>query len=46
VIVVVNKEPGYDKILSLVPEDKIIFDLVNIDFRGRKGRKNYHGVSW
>jgi GDP-mannose 6-dehydrogenase len=46
VIVVVNKEPGYDKILSLVPEDKIIFDLVNIDFRGRKNRKNYHGVSW
>jgi GDP-mannose 6-dehydrogenase len=46
VIVVVNKVPGYDKILSLVPEDKIIFDLVNIDFRGRESRKNYHGVSW
>jgi GDP-mannose 6-dehydrogenase len=46
VIVVVNNEPGFKKILGRVPEDKVIFDLVNVDFRGKKTRKNYHGVSW
>jgi GDP-mannose 6-dehydrogenase len=45
-IVIVNKEQGFKGALEKVPQDKAIFDLVNIDFRGRKAHRNYHGVSW
>lgn len=46
VIVIVNKEPGFKRILDKAPSGKIILDLVDYDFRGRRSRKNYHGVSW
>lgn len=46
VIVIVNKEPGFKRILDKAPAGKIILDLVDYDFRGRRSRKNYHGVSW
>jgi GDP-mannose 6-dehydrogenase len=46
VIVIVNNEPGFKRILGQVPGDKAILDLVNLDFRGRRAHKNYHGVSW
>ncbi|HSA95317.1 MAG TPA: UDP-glucose/GDP-mannose dehydrogenase family protein [Acidobacteriota bacterium] len=46
VIVVVNKEEGFREILAATPADKIIYDLVNIDFPGRAGRTSYHGIAW
>ena len=46
IIVVVNREYGFSEVLEKTPQDKTIFDLVNIDFPGRKTRKNYHGVAW
>jgi GDP-mannose 6-dehydrogenase len=46
VVVVTNKEAMFKEILSDIPKDKIIYDLVNIDFRGRSEFKNYYGVAW
>jgi GDP-mannose 6-dehydrogenase len=46
VIVVVNKEASFKELLEGLPKDKIIFDLVNIDFRGRSDYVNYRGVAW
>ncbi len=46
VLVIVNNEAGFKEILNKVPHDKIILDLVNLDFRGRKKHRLYHGVSW
>ncbi len=46
IIVVVNKEPTFPELLEALPKNKIIFDLVNIDFRGRPERENYFGVAW
>ncbi len=46
VIVIVNKERGFSEALRKLPRNKIVFDLVNIDFPGRKSHRNYHGVSW
>ena len=46
IIVVVNKEDGIEDVLEGLPDGIIIFDLVNIRFRGRSKRKNYHGVAW
>jgi GDP-mannose 6-dehydrogenase len=45
-IVVVNKDDGFPEILGGLPDDKMIFDLVNIDFRGKADRKNYAGIAW
>ena len=45
-IIIVNNNPEFKEILSSLPEEKIIFDLVNIDFAGRGNRKNYIGTSW
>ena len=46
VIVVVNKEEEFKNILNKIPEDKIIYDLVNIDFENKKKMKNYIGIAW
>ena len=46
VIVIVNKERGFSEALRKLPRNKIVFDLVNIDFPGRKSHRNYYGVSW
>jgi GDP-mannose 6-dehydrogenase len=46
VIVIVNKEDGFREALSRMAKDKTILDLVNMDFRGRKTHRDYHGVSW
>ena len=46
VIVIVNKEDGFRGALGKIAQDKVILDLVNMDFRGRKTLGNYHGVSW
>ncbi|MCG7851180.1 MAG: UDP-glucose/GDP-mannose dehydrogenase family protein [Methanosarcinaceae archaeon] len=46
VIVIVNKEEDFKEILAKTPRHKPIFDLVNIDFRGRKDHTKYNGVSW
>ena len=45
-IVVVNKEKEFTDILNKVSEDKIIYDLVNIDFKNKEKKKNYTGVAW
>jgi len=45
-IVVVNEESDFKEILKELPRDKIIFDLVNIDFPGRADREKYFGVAW
>jgi GDP-mannose 6-dehydrogenase len=46
VIIVVNKENEFSDILNKVHEDKIIYDLVNIDFENKKKMKNYIGIAW
>ena len=46
VIVVVNKEREFSDILNTVPEDKIIYDLMNIDFENKPKMKNYFGIAW
>ena len=45
-IVVVNKEKEFKDILNKIPEDKIIYDLVNIGFKNKEKKKNYIGVAW
>jgi GDP-mannose 6-dehydrogenase len=46
VLVIVNSETGFKRILGQVPGEKIILDLVNLEFQGRRALKLYHGVSW
>jgi GDP-mannose 6-dehydrogenase len=46
VIVVVNKEREFSDILNTVPEHKIIYDLMNIDFKNKPKMKNYFGIAW
>jgi GDP-mannose 6-dehydrogenase len=46
VVVVVNKEKEFSGILERMPEDKIIYDLVNIEIKNKKLKKNYKGISW
>jgi GDP-mannose 6-dehydrogenase len=46
VIVVVNKEKEFESILEKLDKETMVFDLVNIDFKGRKERDNYTGVAW
>jgi len=46
VLVIVNKEAGFKRVLGQVPRDKIILDLVNLEFKGRRTLGRYQGVSW
>ena len=46
VIVIVNKEEEFKDILDQVSNDKIIYDLINIDFKEKYKMKNYHGIAW
>jgi GDP-mannose 6-dehydrogenase len=46
VIVITNKEKEFKTILNQIPEEKIIYDLVNLDFANRSERKNYIGLAW
>jgi len=46
VIVVVNKETEFADILKHTPKDKIIYDLVNIDFEAKEKNNNYKGIAW
>lgn len=46
VLVIANNEASFKEILGKVPPEKIILDLVNLDFKGRKKHRLYHGVSW
>ena len=45
-IVVVNDDAGFRSVLDEIPRDKIIYDLVNIPFRGRSENPNYYGIAW
>lgn len=45
-IVVVDKEQSFPELLENVPKDKLIFDPVNVSFRGRAENSNYFGVAW
>lgn len=46
VIVIVNKEKEFEAILTEVPEDKILYDLVNLDVPHKQLRENYTGIAW
>jgi GDP-mannose 6-dehydrogenase len=46
VIVVVNKEEEFREILNRVPDDRIIYDLVNIEFDKRDEMTGYFGIAW
>jgi GDP-mannose 6-dehydrogenase len=46
VIVIVNKEKEFEAILTEVPENKIIYDLVNLDVPLKQLRENYTGIAW
>jgi GDP-mannose 6-dehydrogenase len=45
-IVVVNNDPDFKPILDGLPADKLVFDLVNIEYRGRAGSHGYDGIAW
>ena len=45
-IVVVNKEKEFTNILNKASEGKIIYDLVNIDFKNKEKNGNYIGIAW
>lgn len=46
VIIVVNNEAEFGDMLDGVPEDKIIYDLVNINSGKGFKNKNYIGINW
>lgn len=46
VIVITNREKEFQKILTKVPQDKIIYDLVNLNLPNRSKLKNYIGLAW
>ena len=46
VIIVVNKDKEFSDILTKVPVNKIIYDLVNIDFKDKEKKENYIGIAW
>lgn len=46
VIVVVNKEEEFREILNRVPSDRIVYDLVNIEFAKRNELTGYFGIAW
>lgn len=46
VIIVVNREEEFAEILKRLPKEKIIYDLVNCDFEGKRSRENYNGIGW
>jgi GDP-mannose 6-dehydrogenase len=46
VIVVVNKEKKFKEVLNKIGNDKIIYDLVNIDFASKNKLPKYSGIAW
>jgi GDP-mannose 6-dehydrogenase len=46
VIVVVNREKEFEDILNRLAPERLIYDLVNIDFEGKNRMKNYVGLAW
>lgn len=45
IIVVVNNEDEFNSIYDKIPNDKIIYDLVNVQYNNYK-TENYVGISW
>lgn len=46
VVIVVNNDKSFQDILNRVPDNKIIYDLTNIDFSQRCNNSNYFGICW
>jgi len=46
VIVVVNSSSEFRDMLNRVPNNTIIYDLVNLDFKNKQNAENYIGVAW
>jgi GDP-mannose 6-dehydrogenase len=46
VIVVVNREKEFEAVLNRLPPERLIYDLVNIDFERKNRMKNYVGLAW
>lgn len=46
VIVIVNKEQEFEKILDQVQDNKIIYDLVRVGLRRKNCGENYVGIAW
>ena len=46
VVVIVNNDEEFLEILNRIPEDKMIYDLVSINFSGRFNNSNYRGICW
>ncbi|MBU1053721.1 MAG: UDP-glucose/GDP-mannose dehydrogenase family protein [Proteobacteria bacterium] len=46
VLVIVNNDEEFKNILDKVPKGKIIYDLVNIDFKNKGKNKKYKGIAW
>ena len=45
-IVIVNREDEFIEVLNNIAQEKIIFDLVNIEINGKDKMKNYFGIAW
>ena len=46
VIVIVNNEPEFKKYINDVDKEKIIYDLINVDYIDKSKFKNYEGICW
>jgi len=46
VLVVVNKTPGYERVVEAIGSEQIVYDLARIEPERRESRPGYHGVAW
>lgn len=46
VLIVVNNDEEFKDILSNAPKGKIIYDLVNVNFKNKDKKERYIGISW
>jgi GDP-mannose 6-dehydrogenase len=46
VLIVVNNDEEFKEMLGKAPKGKIIYDLVNIDFKNKERNEKYRGISW
>jgi GDP-mannose 6-dehydrogenase len=46
VIIVVNNEPEFKNLIPDIAGDKIVYDLINIDYANKVNNPNYRGLAW
>jgi GDP-mannose 6-dehydrogenase len=46
ILIVVNNDEEFKDILNKAPRGKIVYDLVNLNFKNKTNNKKYKGISW